>query len=120
MIADYNWLKLRDLAFLLNGTEKQFQVGWNEATNTVTITSNMPYAPVVGDELRELPPDVTAIASPQRFILDGHTVSVAAYNINGYNYFRLRDIAILLDFDIDWQPVGEIITLDLSKRYEGN
>jgi hypothetical protein len=61
LIADYNWLKLRDLAFLLNGTEKQFQIGWNESANTVTITSNRAYAPVVGDELEPLRGDDIAI-----------------------------------------------------------
>ena len=61
--------------------------------------------------------DITAISSPQRFIFDGQTVNVAAYNINGYNYFRLRDIAILLDFNVDWQGDGGVIELDLSKEY---
>jgi hypothetical protein len=36
------------------------------------------------------------VLSPQNLMIDGELVDVQAYNIDGYNYFRLRDIAALL------------------------
>ena len=33
-IAGYNYFKLRDLALQLNGTPKQFAVGWDETLDT--------------------------------------------------------------------------------------
>jgi hypothetical protein len=116
-IADYNWLKLRDMAALLNGTEKQFSVGWDPGTNTVSMSPGGVYS-MVGDELRELPgEETTAISTLQRFVVGGQAANVAAYNIGGYNYFRLRDIAILLDFGVHWQGNGGVITLDLTRSY---
>jgi hypothetical protein len=34
-----NYFKLRDLAYALNGTEKQFEVGWDGAANAISLTS---------------------------------------------------------------------------------
>ena len=38
-----NYFKLRDLAALLNGTQAQFQVGWNDAARTITLTTDAAY-----------------------------------------------------------------------------
>ena len=119
VISDYNFLKLRDIAALLNGTEKQFSIGWDPHTNTVTIETGKGYTSV-GDELKDLVNgNIKAVATPQKIIVDGKPISIAAYNINGYNYFRLRDIAILLNFAVDWEGTGGVITLDLKRGYSG-
>jgi len=115
-IAGYNWLKLRDVAALLNGTKKQFAVDWNAGTNTVSITTGKAYT-TIGDELRDIAGGYTAVSSPQTILVDGKVISIAAYNINGYNYVRLRDIAILLDFGVNYNSSG-IITLDLDTGYK--
>ena len=41
------------------------------------------------------PPEkyVTAKPAVQEVTLDGHSERMQCYNINGYNYFRLRDVA---------------------------
>ena len=72
----------------------------------------------LGDELIDmLTGDFTAVASPQKLVIDGKIIDVAAYNIGGYNYFRLRDLAILLDFAVDYNAGNGKITLDLKKPY---
>ena len=58
-----------------------------------------------------------SVVSPQGLTLNGQNISVAAYNIDGYNYFRLRDIAILLDFNILFDAGSGSIGLDLSAAY---
>jgi len=116
-IEGFNWLKLRDLAALLNGTGKQFEIGYDTQTNTITITTGRTYTPA-GDELQTSftsAPD--AVSSPQKLYVDGKLISVAAYNIDGYNYFRLRDIAILMEFNIIYDEETEEITLDLENPY---
>ena len=116
-IGGYNFLKLRDVAMILNDTPKSFSVGFNAATNTISITSGAPYVPV-GGELTPLEGATqVAIASPQRLTVNGQTVDVAAFNIDGFNYFRLRDLAILLDFAIDFDDVTRVITLNLTVPY---
>ena len=42
-IGGANYFKLRDLAFVLNGTEKQFDVGFDIGTKAVTLTSGTKY-----------------------------------------------------------------------------
>jgi hypothetical protein len=116
-IDDYNWLRLRDVAMLLNGTEKQFSIGYDAATNTITITTGEAYTPL-GDELLDLlTEDIKAAASPQKLIFNGELIDVAAFNIGGYNYFRLRDLAILLDFGVIYDASSGSITLDLTEPY---
>ena len=116
-IDDFNWLKLRDIAMLLRGTNKQFEVGFDAARNTASITSNMPYTPAGGELLNTLSPNQIAVATPQRLVMNGNEISVAAYNIGGFNYFRLRDIAILLDFGLGFNAASGVITLQLDSPY---
>ena len=103
-IDGYNYFKLRDLAFLLNGTESQFAVGYDEDTNTVVIDTGLAYA-ANGTELLFDGTDKsdTAQASPQSILLNGKPVrSLSAYNIGGYNYFKLRDLGDAVGFLVDY------------------
>ena len=115
-IDGYNWLKLRDIAALLNYSSKQFAVSYNQATDTVVINTGSAYMPV-GDELQPLSGDASAIVSPQNVIINGVPMSIAAYNINDYNYFRLRDIAILLNLNVIYDAATGAIQLDLASPY---
>ena len=116
-IDGWNWLKLRDLALLLNGTSKQFSISYDKATNTIIITTGGKYEPI-GDELLDmLTEDFTALASGQKIMFNRQLIEVAAYNIDGYNYFRLRDLMILLDVLVIYDEATGEITLDLSKPY---
>jgi uncharacterized repeat protein (TIGR02543 family) len=117
-IGGYNWIKLRDFAMLLNGTAKQFSVSYDAVTNIIDIRTGGAYAPL-GDELEDKLADTeSAIASPQRLRVDGEFVDVAAYNIKGYNYFRLRDLAIILNFAVIYAEENGQITLDFANPYQ--
>lgn len=116
-IDNNNCLKLRDLAMLLNGTSKQFSLSYDPETRIVDITTGGSYTPQ-SDELKDmLTEQITAIASPQQIRLNGNVINIASYNIAGYNYFRLRDVAILLDFAVDYDDDTRTITLNLAKSY---
>jgi|GEM_PF-1732336 len=118
-IGGYNWLKLRDIAKLLMDTEKKFSVKYDEATGIIDIVTGGVYEPL-GNELEDLlQATETAIASPQKLRVDGQFIEVAAYNIKGYNYFRIRDLAIILDFAIIYDDASGEVTLDLENPYDG-
>ena len=118
-IGGYNWLKLRDFAKLLMDTEKNFSVKFDEATGIIDIVTGGAYDPL-GNELEDmLQATETAIASPQKLRVDGQFIEVAAYNIKGYNYFRIRDLAIILDFAIIYDDESGAVTLDLENPYDG-
>ena len=118
-IDGWNWLKLRDVAMILKSTSKQFSIAYDPATKTISITSGGYYTPI-GDELLDmLLADFTVVASGQKIMFNGKLVEVAAYNIDGYNYFRLRDLMILLNIAVIYDPATGEITLDLTKPYSG-
>jgi predicted acyl esterase len=117
-VGGYNWIKLRDFAMLLNGTAKQFSVAYDPATGIIDIRTGSAYQPV-GDELTDKLMDIeNALASPQKLRVNGEFVDVAAYNINGYNYFRVRDLAIILNFAVIYNEETGEITLDFANPYQ--
>ena len=66
----------------------------------------------------------TAVAKPSthKIYVDGEKASAAAYEINGNNYFKIRDVAAILSgtaaqFDVTWDPATGNITLTDDKAY---
>ncbi len=48
-IDDSNYFKLRDLAMVIDGTEKQFEVGWSSANNAINLQTGKAYTAVGGE-----------------------------------------------------------------------
>jgi len=117
-INDNNYFKLRDLAKALSGTEKQFEVGWDEAINAISLTSGKVYSPVGGELTSSGNTDTQPAAlSSSSVYLDGSKISLTAYNIGGYNYFKLRDVAGAINFGVGWDGATSTITIDTSIGY---
>ena len=120
LIDGNNFFMLRDLAYALNGTEKQFDIRWDAATESVRIHSNTPYTPVGGE--MQLSGDGARQATPNRDIRiskDGTSVSITAYLIGGNNFVRLRDVMRLLDVGVFWDGAANAIRIDTSQSYTG-
>jgi hypothetical protein len=65
---------------------------------------------------------VTASRSPATLAVDGNLVACEAYNIGGYNYFRIRDLAKALSgtekqFDVTWDAANQAINLTPDAPY---
>jgi len=58
-------------------------------------------------------------ASPTNaaILIDGKAVKLTAYNIDGNNYFKLRDIGAAFDFGVEWDGTRNTIVIDTSKVY---
>lgn len=102
-INNSNYFKLRDIAMLLNNTEKQFSVEWDGSKNAINLITNRQYS-AVGGELAELKDkDIKrALVAKSDIYIDGNRVQLAAYSIDSSSYFKLRDIADRLNFSVDW------------------
>ena len=116
-ISDNNYFKLRDLAYILSGTEAQFEVEWDAANNAIRLTSGRAYTAVGGEMTGKGSGEKTPVLTSSKILLDGAEISLTAYNIDGNNYFKLRDIGAALDFEIDWDGARNTIVIDTTKGY---
>ena len=123
LIMDNNFFKLRDLAYVLSGTEKQFDVGFDNETSTVILTTGLPYTLIGGEmagrHMGYVGKNVQYSGRPSmhRILLDGVEISLSAYNMVDNNYFRLRDMGYALDFFVDWD--GSNVIIDTSRGFYG-
>lgn len=117
---DTNYIKLRDLAYVLNGTKAQFDVGWNGAVNVQT---GRPYT-AIGEEMHTPFSGNRAYemaAAPTN--VNGAPVSLTAIllkddNGGGYTYYQLRDLGRALGFNVGWEA-GKGIFVETGKPYSG-
>ena len=117
LIEGNNYFKLRDLAFILNGTEKQFEVSWDEDANAISLTSGEPYV-AMGGEMESKGGDAkTPAPTDSKILLNGTEVALTAYNIDGNNYFKLRDVGAAIGFAVEWDGENNTIKIDTSKGY---
>lgn len=119
-IGGYNYFKLRDIAMALRESLKQFGVVWDADNNAINLTSNRLYIPV-GGELAVSANAVNAVAlhTLSKVYLDERQIGFVAYNINGNNYFKLRDIAFFIDFGVVWDESTRTIKIDTTTGYSG-
>jgi len=108
-----NFFKLRDIAKVLSGSKSQFEVTWDGENNAINLISGKEYTPV-GGELTGIASQTTtpAVLSKSTVYKDGEPVSLLAYNINGNNYFKLRDIGKAFDFEVTWEAKTNTILIN--------
>ncbi|MDR1160497.1 MAG: hypothetical protein LBK69_07735 [Syntrophomonadaceae bacterium] len=53
-------------------------------------------------------------------VCDGTEITFTAYNIDGSNYFKLRDIGQALNLGVDYDEASNAIVIDTSKNYTAN
>ncbi len=115
-----NYLKLRDLAYTLSGSPKQFDVVWDSQNGTINLLRNQPYTVVGGEMTGKGSSAVTPVETGARIILDSQEVSLFAYIIEGNNYFKLRDIAEIFDFNVTWDGTNNAIIIHTSESYSAD
>lgn len=104
-INDNNYFKIRDIAMLLNGSKKQFSVGYDAATACVTLTTGESYDPNGSELAGQATGGVKdAIPSNNAIYLNGKKLNLTVYKIDGSNYFKLRDLGQALNFYVGWDP----------------
>lgn len=116
-INDNNYFKLRDVAAILSGTDAQFEVTWDEASQTITLTDGHAYT-TVGGEMGSIPAaNQTAEDSTAIVYRDGTQVHYTGYNINDNNYYKLRDIAADFDFGVTWDNDTQSVLITTDEGY---
>ena len=116
-INDNNYFKLRDLAYVLSGTEKQFEIDWNEENNAISLISSKPYTIVGGEMGEKAIGEKNTILTTSKIYIDNAMVTFTAYTINDNNYFKLRDVMKAFDIYVGYDDETRTIILDTSKGY---
>jgi hypothetical protein len=113
-----NYIKLRDLAMALNGSDKQFEVAWDSINNAISLKSGNPYTKVGGELVTTGSTNIKAATITSSTVyIDGVQANLTAYNIGGNNYFKLRDIGKALNFSVTWDGTANTISIDTSIGY---
>ena len=117
-INNNNYFKLRDLAKAVSGTDKQFEVSWDGFKIAINLIPREMYTAVGGEmEVNAGLKDQNAVLSTAKVYIDTQEVQLQAYTISDNNYFKLRDVAKMLDIGITWDGVTNTISIDTSISY---
>ena len=92
----------------------------NPVIGGIVITPGKPYT-TVGGELKAGDGKSKACnLNKSPVFLNGNLKNMTAYNINGNNYFKLRDIGMALNFDVSWDSNLKGVVIDTTKGYDAN
>ena len=116
-INDNNYFKLRDIANILNGTDKQFEVSWDGEAGAIYMTSGESYTPVGGEMTGKGAGNKAATQTLAKIYLDDVNALITTYHIEGNNYFMLRNLGEALDFGVTWGGTNNTISIDTTKGY---
>ncbi|MCQ5129968.1 InlB B-repeat-containing protein [Butyricicoccus faecihominis] len=118
-----NFVKLRDVAYVLDGTAAQFNVDWRN--NAIRLDAKQPYTTKNGAEMT-VPSVVSAPAktSETPVLTGGVTAPLEAFlltdqNGGGHNYFKLRDIGKVAGFNVTWDNAAQSIVITTTEPYAG-
>lgn len=114
---DTNYLKLRDVAHVLNGTAAQFDVTWDERRSTIMLNPGAPYRSPNGSEMSTpFSGDQSYTRSNSAVLVGTDTVHLSAITLTdanggGYTYFQLRELGEALGFGVEWDAQAGAILI---------
>ena len=105
--GETNFIKLRDIASLLNGTAAQFNIKFNTVNNSIALIPKKAYTPDGSEMSTPFSGERAYQACSAVIKLNGEIPALAGITLtddNGgdYNYFKLRDLGAILGFKVDW------------------
>ena len=106
-----NYYKIRDVAMILRTTAARFDVAWDSRLGGITVSRGVKYT-IVGGELNDNNDSaLNATQSTVTVYVDGEPREVPSYNINGNTYFKIRDIADMVGFTVDWDGERQAVVI---------
>ena len=102
----------------LNGTEKSFEVQWDDSIKAIKMIPSSGYTQV-GGEL-SISDDLIikrAVVSTNLLYLNQQKIELEIYNIDGNSYFKLRDIAKTFNFNVSWNQETQTIDINTLSDY---
>lgn len=110
-VEGYNYLKLRDVAAILNGKKCQFDVGYDKPTKLITVELAKGYEKLEGDLAEIKDEKAKAIIRVIKILVNGEEKEVKTALINENNYMQLRDLGSLVGLGVGYDKVNKVIQL---------
>ena len=112
LIKKSNYIKIRDVAALLKDTPSKFMVDFDNETQKVIITKgkNQKEDFIYNEKIVE---EKIVKTNKQKIVdSDGNNIKLNGYLIDGNNYFRLRDLAKVLEFGVAYDFSTQTVIID--------
>ena len=118
IINGYSFFKIRDVATMLDYTGSQFRVDWVANSKIIKITTGEKAD--LEMEPFSRPEHATAVArrSQAGLMIDESEFLFEVYHINGYNYFKLRDLGNAIGFQVAWDSANSKIMMTTKKNFD--
>ncbi|WP_308534312.1 glutaredoxin domain-containing protein [uncultured Peptoniphilus sp.] len=110
-----NYLRLRDLAFTLKDSNAKFSIDFDEKEGKIIVKTGKDYD---GGALEAPKENLDAKENKMPILVDNRATDIKSYKINGYSYYKLKDLGEALYFDVierDGEKTFEIV----PKVYDG-
>ncbi len=112
----YNFYRLRDFAYLLNGSSKQFDIEYDKEKSEVVLKKDTPYT-VAGNEMQQDSEIKNTKSLGVRLYMDGQKLIYTGYNIDGNIYFTIPDIMKLFNTYAVYDSGKNEVVIDTSKDF---
>lgn len=110
-IDGFNYFRLTDVSFALNGTESQFLVLWDAEKSAINMIRGYSHNRL-GDELQGnsgKDEEGELLTSP--VYCDDQLVTPLVYTVNGFSYFALDSLIAILGLNVGWDGASSTITI---------
>lgn len=118
LINRSNYVKIRDVAALLKDTPAKFDLAYDKERQSVIISKGKNYSDSFIYKESKLKEERIAKETMQKIVDDkGQEIELKGYFIDGYNYFRLRDLGKVLGFGVayDFKDQRVLLSSDNPK-----
>ena len=96
---------------------KQLDVCFDDAKKVITIISDRAYTVIGGEGAAGDGLSKTAFENSVSISYDDNLTNWDCYNINGYNYTKLRGVGKTLNFGVTWNAQLKTIEIDTRADY---
>ena len=119
LVEDYTYIKLRDVAALLNGTANQFDIGVAaEDPKQIVLARGYEYKKTDND-LQEIKKDkAKASVGVMKVSVRKDPEDLKTALIDGFNYVQLRDLAKLIGFEVSYDAKNKTILINTVNNNE--
>lgn len=111
LIDDSNYIRLRDMAFLMKNTQSKFSVKYTDELQRIDLEKKKDYQGQSLTAIKEFSAGDVLGKSTAELYVDGKIYNLDSYNVNGNNYYKLRDLGTVLGFSVDWNQTNKMVVI---------